>query len=509
MPVCPARYTDGGSRLWRLLAGVALVASMSGRRDPSEPPTRSRRCQVCGALQLGHDAPRLSYVVHASNRWMHMNAQERILMNKNGSTTANPVILKGASVFDGVDFLPGPSDVVFDGDRVLEVGPGLADSDVYGASTIVDCSGKTVLPGIIDLHVHVNHSSAGSLNTFTEPFSLQFYESVKHLESTLRAGVTTVRDAGGADLGAKLAVDRGIIRGPRMRIAISLMSQTGGHGDNWMVSGAHSPGLAAHPGRPSGVADGVEEVRRVARQILRAGADQIKICSTGGVLSPADDPRHAQFTEREIEVVVEEAAAQGRYVMAHAQAAAGIKNALRAGVRSIEHGIYLDDEAIELFLDRGAYLVPTLAAPLNVIRKAEAGGSGWPAQVIEKTRMVVDIHRESIAKAAAAGVRIAMGTDSGVGEHGQNLEELALLAGVGMDLQAVLRASTSVAGELIAPENSVGQLRPGFFADAVVLEGELTSTEQLADLPEKVQQVWKDGRLQVGTRISPEKSASV
>lgn len=417
-------------------------------------------------------------------------------MNKNGSVERSRVVLRGATVFDGVDFLPGPSDVAFDQGQVLEVGPGLAYSDDYGGARVVDCSGKTVLPGLVDLHVHITYSSAGSLNLFAEPFSLQFYESVKHLERTLRVGVTTVRDAGGADLGAKVAVDRGIVKGPRLRLAVSLMSQTGGHGDNWMVSGAHSPANASHPGRPSGVADGVEEVRRVARQILRAGADQIKICSTGGVLSPADDPRHAQFSKEEIRVIVEEAAAQGCYVMAHAQGVEGVKNALQAGVRSIEHGVYLDDEAIELFLEGRAYLVPTLAAPLSIIKKAEAGGSGLPARVIEKARLVVDTHHESIVKAVAAGVRIGMGTDSGVGEHGENLEELALLAGVGMDLRAVLRASTSVAGELIAPENSVGRLAPGFFADAVVLKGDLTSAEQLAHLPEMVEQVWKDGQLQ-------------
>ena len=406
-------------------------------------------------------------------------------------------VLAGGTVFDGDDFLAGPSDVVFDDDRVVAVGPGLAGSDAHAGAEIVDCSGRTVLPGLIDLHIHAAFSNPGSLNAFVEPFSWQFFQSVTHLERTLRAGVTTVRDAGGADLGTKMAVDQGIISGPRMRIAVSIMSQTGGHADHWMVSGAHSPAFAAHPGRPSGVADGAAEVRKVAREILRAGADQIKICSSGGVLSPADDPRHAQFTEDEIRVIVDEAAAQGRYVMAHAQAAPGVKSALRAGVRSIEHGIYLDDEAIELFRERDAYLVPTLAAPLAVIRKAEASDSGLPPAVVEKARMVVDIHRESIATAWAAGVRIAMGTDSGVGVHGENLEELALLADIGMDLRSVLRAGTSVAGELIAPENTVGRLAPGFLADAVVLDGELRSVDQLRDLPATVRQVWKDGRRQV------------
>jgi len=419
------------------------------------------------------------------------------------------VILRNATVFDGEDFLPGPSDIIFDGDKVLEVVASQPDSQRYRDATVVECSGKTVLPGFIDLHVHVNNSRTGSLNGFVEPFSLQFYESVKHLEATLRAGVTTVRDAGGADLGAKTAVDRGIIKGPRMRIAVAILSQTGGHGDNWMISGAHWPFLSPHPGRPSGVADGADDVRKAARQILRAGADHLKVCSTGGVLSLADDPRHAQFTEEEIRVVVQEAAAQGRYVMAHANGAAGIKNALRAGVRSIEHGIYLDDEAIDLFLERDAYLVPTLAAPLAVLDKAAAGNSGLPAAVIDKARMVIDEHRESIATAVSAGVRIAMGTDSGVAKHGDNLKELALLAGVGMGLIAVLRASTSIAGELIAPDNSVGRLAPGFLADAVVLNGQLVNVEQLKEVPAMIEQVWKDGWLQADLRAERGTSTAV
>lgn len=283
------------------------------------------------------------------------------------------------------------------------------------------------------------------------------------------------------------------MKGPRLRLAISIMSQTGGHADFWQPSGVDSPTMGSHPGRPSGIADGVEEVRKVTRRMLRAGADQIKICSTGGVLSPTDDPRHSQFTEAEIRVIVEEAEAQGKYVMAHAQGAAGIKNALRMGVRTIEHGIYLDDEAINLFLEKNAYLVPTLAAPQAVIRKGASGTSGLSPLVIEKAHKVVDIHRESIARAVAAGVRIAMGTDSGVGVHGENLQELALLADVGMNLEQVLASTTSVAGELITPLTSVGRLAPNYVADAVVLNGRLDSVEQLGSLRTMIDQVWKDG----------------
>ncbi|SHJ73818.1 Imidazolonepropionase [Nocardiopsis flavescens] len=404
-------------------------------------------------------------------------------------STPATVIISGARVFDGEAFLPR-ADVAFAGDTVLEVGHDLAAGHP-GART-VDASGKTLVPGFIDLHVHMTMQNAGSLNTFTEPFSLQFYNSAAYLRRTLEAGVTTVRDAGGTDLGAKVAVETGVVPGPRLRIAVAIMSQTGGHGDMRLASGVTSPMLAPHPGRPSGVADGVEEVRKTVRTTLSAGADQIKICSTGGVLSPADDPRHSQFTADEIRVIVEEAEAQGAYVMAHAQGGEGIKRALRAGVRSIEHGIYLDEEAIGLFLDRDAYLVPTLAAPRAVIERAQEPGSGLPAAVVDKARRVVDTHQESVAEAIAAGVKVAMGTDSGVGPHGSNLAELALLADLGMGLEDVLRASTSVAGELIRGVR-VGRLAPGHAADAVVLDGELTDAAGLAALPSTVRQVWQGG----------------
>ncbi|MDN5813513.1 MAG: amidohydrolase family protein [Micrococcaceae bacterium] len=411
---------------------------------------------------------------------------------------AASTVFKNAHVFDGGDFLPAPADVVFVDGLVAAVGAGVGDAEKYAAATVIDCTGKTVLPGMIDLHIHATSSNPGSLQNFAEPFSLQFYESVRNLEATLRAGITSARDAGGADLGAKVAQASGLIKGPRLRLAISIMSQTGGHGDSWMPSGVCNPGLGAHPGRPSGVADGVEEVRKTTREMLRAGADQIKICSTGGVLSPADDPRHSQFSPEEIRVVVAEAEAQGKYVMSHAQGTAGIRNALDAGVRTIEHGIYLDDETIQAFLDRGAYLVPTLAAPAAVIKKAETGTSGLSQVVIDKAYRVYDDHLASVSRAIEAGVKIGMGTDSGVGVHGENLEELALLAGAGMSLQQVLASTTSVAGELITPEASVGRLAEHHVADAVVLNGKLESTDQLTDLHSMIERVFQDGIEQFG-----------
>ncbi|MBM6592329.1 amidohydrolase family protein [Brevibacterium sp. RIT 803] len=400
-------------------------------------------------------------------------------------------VFKNAKVFDGTRFLLGLRDIVVDGGAISLVTEGGQGSHDAG-DTYVDCAGKTIIPGVIDCHVHLMSTGASNTSSFHDPFSLQFYNSVDNMEKTLKGGVTTVRDAGGTDLGAKVAVETGIVRGPRLSIAVNIMSQTGGHGDFHLVSGADSPFLAPHPGRPSGVADGLEGVQRKTRELLRAGADHIKICSTGGVLSPRDDPRHSQFTEAEIAVIVAEAAAQGAHVMSHAQGAPGIKNAVRAGVRSIEHGIYLDDEAIDLMLENGTFLVPTLQAPQAVIKAAEAG-SALPQSVVDKAHSVIEAHYESITKAHEAGVKIAMGTDAGVGPHGENLEEISLLAGVGLSTTEALAAGTSVAAELLGHDN-VGRITEGALADLVVVDGDLSS-EDVRGIESRVSSVHLGGEL--------------
>lgn len=399
-------------------------------------------------------------------------------------------VLSDATVFDGTRFLPGRRDIVIDGSQVravTESGQGSHDA----GDTYIDCAGKTVIPGIIDCHVHLTSSGAANTSTFHDPFSLQFYNSVAHMDVTLKGGVTTVRDAGGTDLGAKVAVETGVVRGPRLSIAVNIMSQTGGHGDFKLVSGAESPFLSAHPGRPSGVADGLEGVQAKTRELLRAGADHIKICSTGGVLSPRDDPRHSQFTEAEISVIVAEAAAQGAHVMSHAQGAPGIKNAVRAGVRSIEHGIYLDEEAIDLMLEHGTYLVPTLQAPQAVIKAAEAGAA-LPPSVVEKAHSVVEAHQESIARAHEAGVPIAMGTDAGVGPHGRNLEEISLLAEVGLSSVEALAAGTSVAASLLG-DDRIGHIGVGSLADLVIVDSDLR-TAGVAGIEDMVSAVYLGGQ---------------
>ncbi len=403
-------------------------------------------------------------------------------------TPGERLLLRGGTVFDGTGSSPAPADVVVEDGRVVEVGPGL-DGDVG-----IDVAGCAVLPGFFDCHVHVTSSGVDVMERLTRPFSYQFYEAARNLEATLATGVTTVRDAGGADLGIQQAVVDGLVAGPRMMIAVNIIGQTGGHTDGWFPSGYDVPLGLPHPGRPAAVADGVDELRRVVRSLLRAGAQVIKICTTGGVLSPRDDPRHTQFSPAEIEVVVAEAAAAGCEVMAHAQGAAGVKNAVRAGVRSIEHGIYLDDEAIELMLANQTWLVPTLVAPRAVLTAADKGVQ-LPEAVVDKAREVAEVHMASVRAAVAADVPVAMGTDSGVGPHGSNLEELPLLRECGMTPAQVLVGATSGAARLCGMQDLTGRVAPGLLADLVVLEGD---AYDFGGMRERVRQVWRDGRLMVG-----------
>jgi imidazolonepropionase-like amidohydrolase len=394
-------------------------------------------------------------------------------------------VFHGGQVFDGTGTEPRGADVVIEDGRIVGLGPGLEGDEG------VDCAGMTVLPGLFDCHVHLRVTDINAMRWQQTPFSLTFYEAVENMRATLAAGITTVRDAAGADLGMKTAVERGMVTGPRLQISITMLSQTGGHGDAWQVCGADVPThFLPYPGVPSSIVDGPDEMRRRVRELIRAGADVIKVATSGGVLSPRDDPRHGHFRDAELAVLVEEATAAGCFVMAHAQATDGVKAAIRNGIRSIEHGIYLDDEAIGMMLERGTYLVPTLVAPRGVL-EARDRGVPVPQVMIDKTVMVMETHAASIRAAVDAGVKVAMGTDSGVVPHGQNLRELDLMVGCGMTPTQAMVATTKTAAELMGVADELGTLEVGKRADVVLVEGD--ALDDLPSLGKRVRQVWKDG----------------
>ena len=398
-------------------------------------------------------------------------------------------LFAGGRVFDGTGAAIAEADVVVEGERIVEVGPGLDGDEA------VDVSGRTLLPGLFDCHVHVafRHEDLDELRVMHEPFSYRFFRVAETLRTTLALGITTVRDAAGADLGLKQAVEDGVLIGPRMQISVNMLSMTGGHGDAWLPSGATSSWNVAYPGMPEGVCDGVDGVRTKVREMVRAGADVIKIASSGGYLSPLDDPSRPNFSQGEVDAIVSTAADLGRWVMSHAHGAEGIKRAVRAGVRSIDHGTFLDDEAMAMMLERGTWLVPTLTA--GDTTDEMANDPKLPEPVREKLRELGRPELDAFRRAAEAGVKVAMGTDCPVAPHGTNLRELRLMAENGFTPMQALVAATSSAAELMGVSDELGTIGPGKRADLVVVDGEPLDLEKLTN---RIEAVYKDGVRMVG-----------
>ena len=398
-------------------------------------------------------------------------------------------VFTGGVVFDGTGAPVAQGDVVIEDGRIVEVGPGL-DGD-----EIVDVSGCALLPGLFDCHIHLGlrNEDLDEVAVMHRPFTYGFFRIPETLRWILSLGITTVRDASGADAGLRQAVADGVLVGPRMQISVNMIGMTGGHSDAWLPSGAIGSWGVTYPGMPDGVCDGGEGVRAKVREMIRAGADVIKIASSGGYLSPFDDPKLPHFTQAEVEAIVETAADLDRWVMSHAHGAEGIKRAVRAGVRSIDHGTFLDDEGVELMLERGTWLVPTLTA--GDTTDEMAADPRIPEPVREKLRTLGRPELEAFRRAAEAGVKVAMGTDCPVAPHGTNLRELVLMAENGFTPQQALIAATSSAAELMGLQDELGTLEPGKRADVVVLEGDPFDFEKM---PERIQAVYKDGVRVVG-----------
>jgi imidazolonepropionase-like amidohydrolase len=394
------------------------------------------------------------------------------------------IVFHGGRVFDGTGAAIADGDVAVEDGRIVEVA-----TDLDGDEGI-DCSGRTLLPGLFDTHVHLvsRYEDFDEITVLHEPFSAPFYRVPENMRRTLACGITTVRDAGGADAGMRLAVEEGSLLGPRMQISVTMLSMTGGHNDPWLPSGATSAWSQPFPGMPSGVCDGIDGVAAKVREVVRAGADVIKIASSGGFLSPTDDPSQPNFSEAEVASIVRTAADLGRWVMSHAHGAEGIKRAIRTGVRSIDHGTYLDDEGIALMLEHGTWLVPTLTA--GDTTEAIAENPQVAESVRAKMRGLGRPELDAFRRAAEAGVKVAMGTDCPVAPHGTNLRELELMASHGFTPEQALVAATSSAAELMGLEGELGTLETGKRADLVVVDGD---PFDFATLKDRIQQVWKDG----------------
>ena len=386
--------------------------------------------------------------------------------------------------------------VVIEGARITAAGAESAVSVPRGA-TLIDVAGRTILPGFIDCHVHTTYRARDLRAHLLNPPTYNVLKSTEILRQTLECGVTTARDTGGADTGFRKAIEEGIVVGPRLQVAIAMISQTGGHGDCWVPAGVRLP---KRTWLPDAVADGVDGLRKVARELLMAGADFLKVCTTGGITSLTDDFDEPQLTVGEVRTVVEEAAARKKRVAAHAEGVTGIKTALRAGVYSIEHGWFLDEECVQLMLAQQTWWVPTLAL-VPLARQRRARDRAWgAAQLSEEEGKEEAIYQRQLTQhalwrdACARGLRIAMGTDQ---SHrlltGENLVELAFMVeGLGMSPMQAIVAATRRAAECLE-RLDLGMLGPGKLADVVIVEGDPLDDIRVLGNPKRMAFVMKAG----------------
>lgn len=347
--------------------------------------------------------------------------------------------------------------VVFDRAGIEHVG--YAWPENFQVNEIVDAAGAVLLPGLIDTHVHITMDpDPNPWVKMNDSDALIALRGANNARSTLQAGITTVRDLGAknyTDVALRTAINTGVAVGPYMLVAGKCICMTGGHG--WMM------------GRE---VDSPDEARKAAREQLKAGADVVKIMATGGVMTPGVEPGAQQLTEEEMAAAIAEARKAGKKTATHAQGASGIKAAIRAGISSVEHGFYLDEEACEMMVSRGVYLVPTLVAPYWIVERGVE--AGIPPYAVEKAKRSQEAHLESFSRARSFGVPIAMGTDAGTpfNVHGKNAFELELMVRAGMTNIEAINCATVHAADLLGIAEQTGSIQIGKRADLVLVEGD-------------------------------------
>jgi imidazolonepropionase-like amidohydrolase len=360
--------------------------------------------------------------------------------------------------------------VIVEGNKIVDILAGYAKPS--GTDKVIDLKNRTILPGLIDCHVHMEHETSPTRyqETFTYNPADYAFQSVVFAERTLRAGFTTVRDLGGSGVNISLrnAINKKLIRGPRIYTAGKSIATTGGHAD---PTNGYRNDLMGDPGPEAGVANGPDECRKAVRQRYKEGSDLIKITASGGVLSVAKSGENPQFTEEEIKAIVETARDYGFKIAAHCHGAEAMKRAIRAGVNSIEHGTFMDEDVMQLMKQHGTYFVPTITAGKSVADSAKKPGY-FPALVAPKALAIGPKIQGTFAKAYKAGVKIAFGTDAGVYAHGKNWLELVFMTEAGMPAMEAIQSATVSAADLIGVADKIGSIEKGKLADIIAIDGD-------------------------------------
>jgi imidazolonepropionase-like amidohydrolase len=387
------------------------------------------------------------------------------------AAAAEPVtVLRAARLYDGkAEAVVAPGVIVVSEGRIVAAG---SNAQIPPGARVIDLGDSTLLPGLIDAHTHLSFESSldwnqDQLDFLKKPVTEQAIRATEYARRTLLAGFTSVRDVGSSDLidvGLRNAINAGKVPGPRMLVAVNAIGARGGHCD---PTGGYRPELLKEPGPEQGVGNGPDQIRAAVRFDTKHGADVIKTCATGGVLSEADKVDSPQLTQAELDALVDEAHALGRKTAAHAHGAEGAKRAIRAGIDSIEHGSFLDDEALEMMKKKGTYFVPTpLPCMMQRLRDAKA-----PANILEKATAASGRTEETLKRAVAKNVRIAFGSDAAVCPHGTQLNQFAVLVRAGMKPLAAIRTATSVDAALLGVSDR-GTLEVGKLADVVAVPGD-------------------------------------
>lgn len=400
-------------------------------------------------------------------------------------------LVRGGTVIDGTGAEPREGwDVEVTDGLVSYVGPPRAAAP--RPDRVVDAAGRHVLPGFVDVHVHLTMPNGRRVEEQRAAFAEEHaFATAESMRLTLEAGVTTVRDLGGLTPGYRSAIAKGQVLGPRLHLAIALLSPTGGHADPVLPNGTREASSTWEQVPSWAVVDSDDDIRRAVRTLVRTGADVIKVCTTGGISTPADSPEDLGLSEAEVRLVVAELARRGgRPVAAHAQGAEGALAAVRGGATSLEHGYEMPDELVAEMLARGTVLVPTLSTLAMTPDPAVA-----PASVVAKKREWQERARHSAARAIAAGVPVALGTDAGIHPHGTNLEEVGRLVDAGLAPLAAVHAATLAGARVLGLGDRLGSLEVGKVGDVVVLDVDpLADPHALAD-PEHVRVVLQSGRV--------------